>query len=247
MKLLIAVLIIILVLLVIVLSSRKRTKFLYKKYLTMGNSINLTGKDFALLSLDKLELDHVSLAVTDTELADAYIPKTKTLVMSNAVCNYSSISSLAIVSHELGHALQDKQNNRLFGLSVIFSRILKFTNFFIIPTLIFGLGIYGLASFNIIAANLLGIGINLLYTSLILFILNCTNKLITIPLEYNASKKALIYLKDYQLINKNEIKHVKKLLNAAAQTYISSLFDGIIIFSKKFLGFFAKKPKKDKK
>lgn len=242
-KVALIIFIVLVVLLFAVLSSRTKIKKLYKKYLTAGNSKGLTGKQLAFICIDKLDLPNLRIAVSDKDMVDAYSPKTQTLIMSNSVSNYPSITSMAVVAHELGHAVQHKQNNRLFGLVQILSRITRFGNKFILPSLFVGLFAYAISHFGFTASNIGQIGVVLMYTSLGLFITHVMVKFSTIPLEYDASKKALKFLKDYQLLNKNEIKHAKKLLSVAALTYISSLFDGILIFSYKLSNFFYKKHK----
>ena len=227
-KVLITIIVVLVVLFLITLSAKARIKALYKKYLTIGNSANLTGKALAEISVEKLNLPNLSLATTQNMFADGYVARTKTLILSNAVCNYSSLTSLAVTAHELGHAIQDRQNNRLFGLVQILSRITRFTNKLIIPAFIAGITLYLLGYFNIVAQNLFSLGLTLTYVSFMLLLFHIVVKLTTIPIEYDASKKAINYLKDYNFLTKQEIKHAKKLLNAAAQTYISSLFDRVI-------------------
>lgn len=243
-EILITLLAIFLVLIVLVFTARTRIKRIYTKYLTQGNSKNITGYALANYAKEKLELDQLSLATTDKHLNDAYMGKNKTLILSNAVCNYASLTSIAVTAHELGHALQDRQNNRLFGLITILNRITRFTNHFIMPLLLVGLGMYALGYFNILSAYYVTLGTNLSYTAFTLFLLQIAIKLTTIPLEYDASKKGYWFLKEYGLINKQEQRKIKHLLNTAALTYIASLFDGVILAGHRLFGLFSKKKEK---
>lgn len=243
-KIIITLAVIFIVLMLMVFTSRYRIVKIYKKYLTQGNSKNITGYELALLAKEKLELDHLNFAVTDNDLADAYNPKTKTLIMSHSVKNYASLTSISVVAHEIGHAIQDKQNNRLFGLVHIFSKITRFTNKFIIPSLLAGFTLSVLGYFEIVNNSLTNLGYTLCYVGFALFLFHAITKLCNIPLEYDASKKALWFLKDYNIIKKSETKIVKRILSVAALTYIASLFDGIVIFSHKLRGFITKKNKK---
>lgn len=229
------------ILLVVVLSSRARIIKTYKKYLTIGNHAGLNGLQIALIGKEKLELDWLQLAKTDRPLSECYNPKYKTLVLSNAVCDYTSLTALATTAHELGHAVQDRQNNRLFGLVNIFSRITHFTNAFIVPLFVIAIPIFGLVYYHVIAVMWFQVASALFMTGYILFLLHCVVKFTTIPLEYDASKKALNFLKDYRLIDKKEVHLVKKLLNIAATTYIASLFDGFVVFGQRVHHFFHKK------
>lgn len=218
---------ILLLLIIIVLSSKSRIYKTYQKYMKVGNKANLTGKELAFLSKQKLELKDLEFALTDNKLGDAYSPKYKTLILSEEVCNTASLASLTIVAHELGHAVQDKHKTGLFFISKLFSKITKFTNNFIMPLLIVGLFLF------IIKYPTPDLGANLMITSGVLFGLHLINQIVTIPLEYDASKKALKYLKDNNFVSSGEYRKAKKLLGIAAQTYIAGLFDNIFIFTKK--------------
>ena len=215
----------------VVLSSRDRIKKVYRKYLNVGNQSNLTGGQFAQIATEQLGLN-IQLGVADGELIDAYAYNKRMLIMSREVCNSASLASLTIVAHELGHALQHDKNDPMFGLSTIWSKINRFTKKLFVPALIAGLV---LLFFNPSLAT------TLLWTSLGIFAFNIADKIITIPVEYDASKRALWYLKEYHYLSPSEVRNAKKLLNIAAQTYIASLFDGIIIFGNKLNRIFSKK------
>ena len=111
------ILVIILIMFIIVLTSKKRIIKTYEKYLRVNNKSNLTGKQLAFLSKQNLELYDLQFALTDVKLGDAYSPKYNTLILSEDVANTASLSSLAIVAHEIGHAVQHKNNSFLFLLS----------------------------------------------------------------------------------------------------------------------------------
>lgn len=230
-KIILIVCAVLLVLLIIVLSSRSRIKKMYKKYMHVGNQSNLTGSQFAGIAINQLDLD-ITLGVTDGELTDAYSPKRKMLIMSREVCNNASLSSLTIVAHELGHALQDKKNDPLFHLSQIWGKINRFTNKFFLPLLLAGI---------VVLFFDMSIATTILWVALGVFLFNILDKILTIPVEYNASKRALWYLREYHFLSPNEIGKAKKLLNVAAQTYIASLFDGIIIFGNRLNRLFSRR------
>ena len=229
-KIILAIVAVLIVLLAIVLSSRKRIRKVYKRYMGVGNQANLTGSQFASIAIEQLDLN-ISLAVTDGELTDAYSPKQKVLIMSRDVCNNASLSSLTIVAHELGHALQQKKNDPMFNLSQIIGRINRFISKFFVPVLLAGI---------VAIFFSMNVGLTLLWTALGIFLFNIFDKIITIPVEYNASHRGLWYLKEYHYLSHNEYGKAKKLLGIAAQTYIASLFDGIIIFGNKLNRLFSK-------
>lgn len=218
---------IILILLFVVLSSRYRIIKTYEKYLKVGNLANLTGKELAFLSKINLDLPDLKFALTDVKLGDAYSPKYKTLIISEDVCNTASLASLTIVAHELGHAMQHKNESPLFVANQLFSMFTRFTNKFIIPLLSFGILFYLLKFPND------SLGQIFILISGILFLLHVFKLLLNIPLEYNASNRALKYLKEYNYVSSSEYKKAKKLLSIAAQTYIAGLLDELFIINKK--------------
>lgn len=193
----------------------------------LDNKANLTGEQLAFIAKKQLELHELQFALTKNKLGDAYSSKFKTLIVSEEVCKTASLASLTIVSHELGHALQDKQNNPLFILTNLLGKITRITNRLIVPLLIIG------ACLFMFQYPSLESGYILLVISGCLFALQVILKIITIPLEYDASNKALKYLKDNNFVSSSELRKAKKLLGIAAQTYIASLLDGILVFNKR--------------
>lgn len=218
---------IILILLIIVLTSRTRIVKTYDKYMKVNNKANLTGQQLAAFAKEMLHLDDLQFALTKNKLGDAYSPKYKTLIMSEEVCYTASLSSMAIVSHELGHATQDKESTVLFYTCRLFNKIASFTNKFIIPLLVVGLFLYIFKYPNET------LGASLMITSGVLFVLHVLNQVLNIPLEYNASARALKFLKKYQLLSPSEYRKAKHLLSIAAQTYIAGLLDGLFILNRK--------------
>ena len=218
---------IILILIIVVLTSRTRIIKTYEKYMHVNNKANLTGQQLAVFAKGVLGLTNLKLALTHNKLADAYSPKYKTLIISDEVCQTASLSSMAIVSHELGHATQDKESTLLFCSCRLFNMITKITNKFIIPLLVIGLFLYIFKYPND------SLGSILMVISGALFLIHFLNQILNIPLEYNASARALKFLKKYKLLSSSEYKKAKHLLGIAAQTYIAGLLDGLLILNKK--------------
>lgn len=215
------------VLLFIVLTSRTRIVKTYDKYMKVSNKVNMTGKELAFVSKNNLDLRNIDFALTKDKLGDAYSPKYRTLILSEEVCNTASLASLTIVAHELGHACQHEKGSGLFFISQLCNKITKLTNRFILPLLIIGLFLF------VFKYPDQYLGITLMYISGGLFVIHILNQLLNIPLEYDASKRALKYLKEYNFVSNSEYRKAKKLLSIAAQTYIAGLLDGILIINKK--------------
>lgn len=219
--------IILLLLLISVLTSRKRIVKTYKKYMRLDNKLNITGKQLALYAKDHLGLTDLGFALTPKKLGDAYNYKHKVLILSEEVCNTASLASLTIVAHELGHAMQHQENSSLFNISIFTNAITRLTSKFIIP--LFTVGLF----FHVFEYPSPNVGYIMMIISGCLLLLQFLNKLLNIPLEYNASRRALKYLKENEFLTTGEHHRAKKLLGIAAQTYIAGLFDELIPSKKK--------------
>jgi Zn-dependent membrane protease YugP len=179
----------------------------YNKYLQVGNASRVTGKDAARRLLDAAGLGYITLEGTPGKLSDHYDPESKTLRLSEGVASSASVASMAIVAHEVGHAIQDQQNYAP----------LRFRGF-IVPGVKIGsaLGpILFFVGFFFNAQPLAWLGL-ILYSSMALF------ALATLPTELNASSRAMALLTSSGLVvGREEQKGAKSVLDAAALTYIA--------------------------
>ena len=214
--------VILLILIIVVLNSRTRIYKTYEKYMRVDNKLNITGKQLAFFAKAHLGLTELQFALTKRKLGDAYVYKHKTLLLSEEVCNYASLSSLTIVAHELGHAMQHRDNTTLFNVVIFCNRLTRLTSKLIFPLLVLGLFFF---AFKYPTDDF---GYILMLISGSLFLLQILNKFLNIPLEYDASRRALKYLKENNFVTPGEYSKAKRLLGIAAQTYIASLFDELI-------------------
>lgn len=197
----------------------------YNKYKDVTCKKRVTGKETARTILDSNNLKKVEINKVRGNLSDHYNPSTKEVNLSSDVYSLTSISSIAVASHECGHALQDKDN---YTFMIIRSKLVPFVNFS--------------SKFGYIAI-LIGIIfslIDLIYIGIVLEIVILIFQLVTLPVEINASKRALIELKRLNLVTEDEADSAKKVLKAAAFTYVASVLTTIIeilrlllIFSRK--------------
>lgn len=212
-------------------SARRRIMSAYKKYIRTPNDNGISGERIAAYGKQHMNLN-IEFALVKGTLTDAYSSRKKMLYLSKDICESESIASCAVVAHELGHAMQDKENMPLFRLNHLLNVFTHFTNRFIIPLLIFGL------AFMIFKWPTETIGLNMVISSGILFALHALFKLLTIPVEIDASKRAIRFLTNAKIINKNEVPKVKRFLKIAAQTYIVGLFDDFTITARKLFRIF---------
>ncbi len=155
------------------------------------------------------------------KLTDCYIPKYKVITLSDDTYNQSSISALAVTAHEVGHAIQHKNKPAIFNFVRFLNGFSKVFSFLIIPALIFS----GVAILLDLAVK---VGFIVLYAALTVLACGFLYKLFTIPLEFDASRIGLNLLKDFQILNQEELKIANKITNAAAFTYIADFIRDIL-------------------
>lgn len=184
----------------------------YSKYKKSLNSKDLTGYDVARKILDENSLEDIMILETQTTLGDHYDPSKKIIKLSTDIYHGSSIASLAVAAHECGHAIQDKVNYKPMRIrSAIVGPVNICTN----------IGYFAIVIGALFSRELVEIGIILL-ASILLF------ELITLPVEFNASKRALNEIQRLKLSSKDEKNDVKNMLIAAAFTYVASLITSLL-------------------
>lgn len=155
---------------------------------------------------------NISFSVSQRHLSDHYDPRNKNLALSKDIASVASITSVGIAAHELGHVEQDFSNSPLMKIRGL-----------LVPAVGIGTNIgYGLLIMGII----LGLA-NLAWLGIILFSASVVFSLITLPIELDASRRALRLLKDEQILLPNELGGAKKVLSAAALTYVAATVQSI--------------------
>jgi len=182
-----------------------RTSF--NKYSQIANSRGMTGAQAAQQILSANGVNNVKLDVAAGTLTDHYDPRSRTLRLSRDIFFGKSISALGIAAHESGHAMQHANKYGPLMLRNAFYPIANIGSVLAFPLFIMGF----LFSFR----PLIDIGI-IAFTAAVIF------TLITLPVEFNASKRAVQALETYRLLGSNELPMAKSVLNAAAMTYVAA-------------------------
>ncbi len=188
-------------------------KSTFRKYNRMPSSMGKTAAQVAREILDSNGLYNVQVGVIHGELTDNYNPKTNTVSLSSSVYNSTSVGAIGVAAHEVGHAIQYAQD--YFPIKIRMA-ILPFAQFGSSAWMLFF--ILGIVFDNHI---LRGIGI-ILFAAIVLF------QLITLPVEFNASRRALSTIKNQGFLYGAEYTGAKKTLTAAAMTYVASLAVAIL-------------------
>jgi len=183
-----------------------RVQSAYKKYSRVRSQRGLTGVDAAQVLIRANGLD-IRTKLIPGNLTDHYDPRNKVMSISEGTARNPSVASVGIVAHELGHAMQDKTNYPLLRLRSGIVPLVNFSSW--AGYIVFILGVIVRAS-------------GLLWLGIILFSAGAVFALLTLPVELDASRRALKMLKDNSLVTSEELGGVKKVLSAAALTYVAA-------------------------
>ena len=196
----------------------------YRKYKQVMVKSRKTGFDVAREILDRNGLSKVLILETEGELTDHYDPSKKVVKLSHDIYHGNSIASVSVASHECGHAIQDK-NGYAF---------LRFRNT-IIPLVNFSTKIGYLA---IVLGIVLSLA-QLMWVGIAFEVIILLFQLITLPVEFNASSRALKLIKEYGIVTEDEHGGAKKMLTSAALTYVAGVLSTlmeILRFVTMFIG-----------
>jgi Zn-dependent membrane protease YugP len=182
-------------------------KSTFAKYSKVMCSKRITGQDSAALLLRANNINNVRIEAVGGSLTDHYDPSSKVLRLSQPVYGQNSIAAVGVAAHETGHAIQ---HARGYGPLILRGTLVPVAN---IGSM---LGPYiAMAGLFLSMPLLLNIGI-ILFGGAVLFYV------ITLPVEFNASARAIAILRSNNVLTKDELKGVKKVLTAAAMTYVAS-------------------------
>ena len=199
------ILLIIIIILLPILAQLK-IKSAYNKYSKIDNSCNMSGKEVARMILDRNGLNNVTINKVSGELTDHYDPKHKNIYLSSDIFENRTISSCAVAAHECGHAIQDKEAYLFLRFRSSLVPVVNFTSRIASIFLIIG--------FISELLDIVYIGIALLCVGLLF-------QLVTLPVEFNASYRAKKQLQECGLVTNTDINGTKKVLHAAALTYVA--------------------------
>jgi uncharacterized protein len=187
----------------------------YNTYAKVQNRRGITGAQAARSILDANGLSNVPIEITQGRLSDHYDPKKQVMRLSQKVYNDASIASVAIAAHESGHAIQHSKNYTPLRLRNLIAAPVSVVSWLSWPLLIVGIIIIQMGYYS--QGNLIfDIGI-IAFVGVVIF------HSVTLPVEFNASKRAIALLTEQGIIYPEEAGGAKKVLSAAALTYLAAL------------------------
>lgn len=193
--------------------AQARVKSAYNKYSQVRNQRGMTGHDVARYILDRNQLGGVRIERSQGMLSDHYDPKANVIRLSDGVYAGNSIASASIAAHEVGHAIQYAENYSIIGLRNI-----------LLPTVIASSRFVGIIFIvGMLMASRLTAGTFIMDIAIILYLAVVLFQGLTLPIEFDASKRAKVQMNELNLIYDHEEEGVNKVLGAAAMTYVAAL------------------------
>ena len=195
---------------VLSMAASARVSSTYNKYSKVRSMSGMTGAEAAKRLLNSQGIYDVQVRPVSGQLIDHYDPRSKTVNLSDSVYGSTSVAAIGVAAHECGHAMQD---NRGYVPLKLRGAIVPVAN------------IGSQAAFPIILLGFFigGVGSPLVNVGLILFSLAVVFQLVTLPVEFNASRRAITLLGQVGILGTEELGHTKKVLGAAALTYVAAL------------------------
>ncbi len=185
----------------------------YSKYSKVMAQNGMTASDVARLILDSNNLQDVPVERVAGNLTDHYDPRTRVLRLSDTVYNSSSVAAIGVAAHEVGHAIQDEHEYAPLKVRGALVPLVSFSSSASWVLIILGifLSSLGMIQFGI-----------LLFSAVVVF------QLVTLPVEFNASSRALVALEGGGFLNRDEVEQSRKVLSAAAMTYVAAALASIL-------------------
>lgn len=199
---------------ILALYAQTKVQSTYAKFSKVGNSRGLTGAEAARRILDRNGLSHVKIEQIGGNLSDHYDPRANVVRLSSAVYGGASIAAVGVAAHEVGHAIQHNTGYYPIKLRNTVLPVAQIGSTIALPLVILGI------IFSSFSA-LIPVGI-LLYAGVVAF------QLVTLPVELNASRRALTTVYEIGFLDEMETKGAKKVLSAAALTYIAAAASAVL-------------------
>jgi len=185
----------------------------YSKYKSFENKKKISGFEVARKILDKNGLKDMYIVEVRGNLTDHYDPSKKVIRLSTDIFHGETIAAAAVAAHECGHAIQDKEGYKMMKIR---SALVPVVNLITYSAYI----LYALSAifaiFDLLVLSVVAVTAGLLF------------QIVTLPVEFDASKRGLQNLKDLEIVNEAEMKGTREVLRAAAYTYVAAVLSSLL-------------------
>lgn len=198
----------------------------FNKYGNMPTQSRMTGYDTARRLLRSNGVNDISVGKVRGHLSDHYHPTKKVVNLSDSTFGSDSIAAVAVAAHEIGHVMQKKKGYPLYKLRQVLVPITNIGSALAMPLVLIGL----ILDFAVASTQNSDMGWYLALGGVALYGLSTVFALVTLPVEFNASRRAKQMLVAEGVLTKEELPYADKMLDAAANTYVASLLTSLIYF-----------------
>jgi Zn-dependent membrane protease YugP len=193
---------------VLMMGAQAKVRSAYNRFSQMRASTSYTGYDVAKLIMQRQGVLDVQIEQAKGTLSDHYDPKAKVVRLSKGVYDSNSIAAISIAAHEVGHVIQHQQGYAFLALRNS-----------ILPAAL----VAGNLGWGVLIAGLIFSSTGLLYVGIGMLGIIALFQLVTLPVEFDASHRALVFLVDEGIVSLDERPYAKSMLSAAALTYVAAL------------------------
>ena len=203
----------------------------YNAFSAQKTRSNMTGYDTAVRLLRSHQVGGVSVGRVNGKLSDHYDPKKGVVNLSAATYGDNSVAAVAVAAHEIGHVLQKKNGYAPYRLRAALVPVANVGSYLALPLVLIGL----LLDLFVNTSQETSIGFGVALAGVALYSLSTVFMLVTLPVEFNASKRAKRALIEEGILTDEELIGADKVLDAAALTYVASLAVSLVYFLRFFL------------
>ncbi len=203
---------------ILAIYAQNKVQTTFNKYSKVRTRSGITAEEAARRILDANGADNVKIQRIHGKLSDNYSTEAKTLSLSDSVFGSDSLAAVGVAAHETGHALQDSKKYMPLMFRNMLVMPTAFCSKLAMPLIIIGI---------ILGAYAGGPAFGFVKVGIIFFAVSVVFSLITLPVEFNASKRAVALLESHNIIDSDEVAPVKAVLDAAALTYVASAASAI--------------------
>lgn len=204
---------------ILALYAQAKVNSTFNRYRQERSYRGMTGQEVAMQMLRNAGIYDVPVQMVAGHLTDHYDPKNRVLRLSESVFNSSSIAAIGVAAHEAGHAIQHQEGYAPLHLRNAIIPLTRIGSNLSMPLIFIGIALGGLSN----AASAVNMGWYIIVAGIALFGVAVLFQVITLPVEFNASRRALVTLGSTQILMEDEVKKARKVLSAAALTYVAAM------------------------
>lgn len=200
--------------------AQRKVQSTYAAYSRVQTRRNITGGQVARMILDNNGMGHVPIEVVQGNLTDNYDPTKDVMHLSEGTYGSSSVAAVAVAAHESGHAMQDGANYAFLKLRIAMVPAVNVVSAISMPVIM--IGIILICAGQAIGGSVFNIGV-------IMFVVVVLFHTVTLPVEFDASKRALQQLVSLNIVDDTEVNGARKVLTAAGMTYVAALSVSLVM------------------